>query len=84
MQGQQASYSMLSPFSDLDFLDSLPLGTDSGQGGEGNGAGGMNDFNMDLGMGWDGSLPGMGGGEEGGVDLFDGFFFGGGMAGGMN
>jgi len=36
----------------------------------------MNDFNMDLGMGWDGSLPGLGGGEEGGVDLFDGFFFG--------
>lgn len=65
---------MLSPFSDLDFLDTLPLGNDS-TGGDGQG--GMNDFNMDMGMGWDGSLPGLGGGEEGGVDLFDGFFFGG-------
>jgi hypothetical protein len=70
----QSPYPMLSPFSDLDFLDTLPLGNDS-TGGDGQG--GMNDFNMDMGMGWDGSLPGLGGGEEGGVDLFDGFFFGG-------
>jgi hypothetical protein len=70
----QSPYPMLSPFSDLDFLDALPLGSDSAGG---DGQGGMNDFNMDMGMGWDGSLPGLGGGEEGGVDLFDGFFFGG-------
>jgi len=75
----QTQYPMMSPFSDLDFLDTLPLGVES-QTGDGTGQGGANDFNMDMdfGMGWDGSLPGMGGGEEGGVDLFDGFFFGGG------
>jgi hypothetical protein len=74
LQGQ-TSYQMLSPFSDLDFLDTLPMGNDAASGE----VGGMNDFNMDMGMGWDGSLPGLGGGEEGGVDLFDGFFFGGNM-----
>jgi hypothetical protein len=76
----QTQYPGLSPFSDLDFLDTLPLGqggqdsTDPGQAMDP----GFADFNMDFGMGWDGSLPGAGMGEEGGgVDLFDGFFFGG-------
>lgn len=69
---------MVSPFSDLDFLDSMQMGTNEGNG---DGNGGMRDFNLDMGMGWDGSLPGLGGGEEGGVDLFDGFFFGGNMGG---
>jgi len=76
----QTQYPTMSPFSDLDFLDTLPLGagrqgsTDQGQTIDPAFA----DFNMDFGMGWDGSLPGNGFGEEGGgVDLFDGFFFGG-------
>jgi hypothetical protein len=79
----QNQYPGLSPFSDLDFLDTLPLGSE--QQGSGNEQGqamdpALTDFNMDfaMGMGWDGSLPGNGFGEEGGgVDLFDGFFFGG-------
>lgn len=69
---------MVSPFSDLDFLDSMQLGNHDGNG---DASGGMNDFGLDMGMGWDGSLPGLGGGEEGGLDLFDGFFFGGNMGG---
>lgn len=73
-------YPGMSPFSDLDFLDTFPLGQ-SNQGtameGQAHDAA-FTDFNMDFGMGWDGSLPAGGFGEEsGGVDLFDGFFFGG-------
>ncbi|KIW07920.1 uncharacterized protein PV09_01829 [Verruconis gallopava] len=73
-------YPGLSPFSDLDFLETFPLGpekqssTDQVQPFDSAFA----DFNMDFGMGWDGSLPAGGFGDEsGGVDLFDGFFFGG-------
>jgi len=68
---------MMSPFSDLDFLDTLPLGTDASMSG-GAPSSFSNDFGMDFGMGWDGSLPGQGYGEDSGnVDLFEGFFFGG-------
>lgn len=77
----QTQYPTMSPFSDLDFLDTLPLGAER-QGGTDQGQpsdAAFADFNMDFGMGWDGSLHGAGFGEEGGggVDLFDGFFFGG-------
>ena len=69
---------MMSPFSDLDFLDTLPLGTENAGTNGGVQASGFADFDMNFGMGWDGSLPGPGLGEDGGgVDLFDGFFFGG-------
>lgn len=74
-------YPGMSPFSDLDFLDTFPLGqanqgvTNQAQATDA----AFTDFNMDFGgMGWDGSLPAGGFGDEsGGVDLFDGFFFGG-------
>ena len=76
----QTQYPTMSPFSDLDFLDTLPLGQER-SGGIDQGQAidpAFADFNMDFGMGWDGSLPGPGIGEDGGgVDLFDGFFFGG-------
>lgn len=74
-------YPGLSPFSELDFLDTLPI-AQGNQGNQNQGQGmetTYNDFNaMDFGMGWDGSLPAGGFGDDtGGVDLFDGFFFGG-------
>jgi hypothetical protein len=75
----QTQYPMMSPFSDLDFLDTLPLSADNA-GGDGSNmqATDFADFDMNFGMGWDGSLPGNGlGDDSGGVDLFDGFFFGG-------
>ena len=74
------SYPGMSPFSDLDFLDTFPLGPTNQGGMSQNQAMDQpfNDFNMDFGMGWDGSLPATGFGDDsGGVDLFDGFFFGG-------
>jgi hypothetical protein len=75
----QTQYPMMSPFSDLDFLDTLPLNTDN-TGGDGTNIAATDfaDFDMNFGMGWDGSLPGNGFGDDGGgVDLFEGFFFGG-------
>jgi hypothetical protein len=77
-----SQYPGMSPFSDLDFLDTFPLGPDARQGSTDPGQLGTDpalaDFNMDFGIGWDGSLPAVGYGDEGGgVDLFDGFFFGG-------
>jgi hypothetical protein len=75
----QTQYPMMSPFSDLDFLDTLPSGPGN-TGGDGPNAQATDfaDFDMNFGMGWDGSLPGNGFGDDsGGVDLFDGFFFGG-------
>jgi hypothetical protein len=73
-------YPGMSPFSDLDFLDTFPLGQ-ANQGGTNQAQAAdpaFTDFNMDFGMGWDGSLPAGGFGDESaGVDLFDGFFFGG-------
>jgi hypothetical protein len=73
----QTQYSMMSPFSDLDFLDTLPVGTDNAAAGENNQISGFADFDMNFGMGWDGNLPGPAFEDGGGVDLFDGFFFGG-------
>jgi hypothetical protein len=75
----QTQYPMMSPFSDLDFLDTLPLNAEN-TGGDGSNmqATDFADFDMNFGMGWDGSLPGNGlGDDSGGVDLFEGFFFGG-------
>jgi hypothetical protein len=74
----QTQYSTMSPFSDLDFLDTLPLGANNTGGASGNNqTSGFADFDMNFGMGWDGSLPGPAFEDGGGVDLFDGFFFGG-------
>lgn len=74
-------YPGLSPFSDLDFLDTFPLGQTNQPGNNNQNQSldpAFTDFNMDFGMGWDGSLPAGGYGDDsGGVDLFDGFFFGG-------
>jgi hypothetical protein len=75
----QTQYPMMSPFSDLDFLDTQQPGTDN-TGGDGTNLAATDfaDFDMNFGMGWDGSLPGNGFGDDsGGVDLFEGFFFGG-------
>lgn len=77
----QTQYPMMSPLSDLDFLDTLPLGGDANAGagnGMGQAAHGFSDFDLALGMGWDGNLPGQGWGDDSGgnLDLFDGFFSG--------
>lgn len=76
----QTQYPTMSPFSDLDFLDTLPLGPENSGGVDGSANAapeGFADFDMNFGMGWDGSLPGPAFEDGGGVDLFDGFFFGG-------
>jgi len=75
----QNQFPMMSPFSDLDFLETLPLGGDAGAGNAfGQPASGYADFDLGLGGGWDGSVPGQGWGDDGGtnLDLFDGFFSG--------
>jgi hypothetical protein len=80
-----SQYPGLSPFSDLDFLDTLPLGQGGNQDANNNQGQALDpafaDFSMDnfgMGMGWDGSIPAGGFGDDSvGVDLFDGFFFGG-------
>jgi hypothetical protein len=91
----QNQYPMMSPFSDLDFLETLPIGgpdgSSSGPAGSSNAAmangqgvaNGMlgGDWDLGLGMGWDGSLPtgswgDTGDGVGGSMDLFEGFFFG--------
>lgn len=74
----QTQYPMMSPFSDLDFLDNLPLGGDA-MGAAGNGMGqalSFQDFDLGLGMGWDGNLPVQSWGDDSGgnLDMFDGFF----------
>jgi hypothetical protein len=76
-QQQQSSYpTLLSPYSELDFLDSISLPDAFGAGAADNQLGDTADFG--LGIGWDGTLPGGNWDEgSGGVDLFEGFFFGG-------
>jgi hypothetical protein len=73
---QQPPYQILSPYSDLDFLDSVSLPDNLAGTGTENGSGDPLDFS--LGVGWDGSLPGVNWDDgSGNVDLFEGFFFGG-------
>jgi len=74
-----SQYPLMTPFDDLDFLNSLPLGGDMGTGSHGIGpqAAGGSDFDMGLGMGWDGNFSGNGLGDEGmNLDLFEGYFSG--------
>lgn len=65
---------------DMSFLDTFPISDPSGQSGWG---GGWNDFDMGLGFATGGTGTatwengGDWGGMGGGVDMFDGFFFGG-------
>ncbi|KAF2757801.1 hypothetical protein EJ05DRAFT_501322 [Pseudovirgaria hyperparasitica] len=75
------TYPDLGPFSDLDFLDSFPVqGASSGLTGiHGNGQGDVgggasSGLDLGFGMGFDGNHDWS---EGSGVDLFDGFFFGG-------
>ncbi|KAK4197231.1 fungal-specific transcription factor domain-containing protein [Triangularia verruculosa] len=74
------SYNDLQGIEFLRGLNTTEGGLDGGGGQEGGNSGGMMDANMDLGfgLGWNG---GMGAHDfsdgAGGVDLFDGFFFGG-------
>lgn len=62
------------PFQNAPGMDFLQGGWD----GDGNGfdGGGWNG-ELGLGMGWDGGMAGGDHGDGGGVDLFEGFFFGG-------
>jgi hypothetical protein len=69
----------MSPLGDLDFLDSLPLGGDMSAGSHGIGAqtAASSDFDLGLGMGWDGNFSGNQWGDEGmNLDMFEGFFSG--------
>ena len=63
---------------DMSFLDTFPISDPSGQSGWG---GGWNDFDMGFATGGTGAMGWDSGGEwsgvGGGVDMFDGFFFGG-------
>jgi len=79
-QNITATYPDLGTFNDLDFLDSFPVQGGSGSSGQGGDAGMLQDVGMGFGLGF-----GEGGhdwSEGGGVDLFDGFFFGPGGTGG--
>jgi hypothetical protein len=62
-------------WSELDFLDSVSIPDTYGMN--------VNDPSIDsfgLGFGWDGSVPGIGADDnKGSFDIFDGFFFGGGL-----
>jgi hypothetical protein len=73
VQEQQQPQFTMSPWSDLDFLDSVSIPDALNAG--------SNDPILDplgLGFTWDGSVPGMDmGNGSGSVDVFDGFFFGG-------
>jgi hypothetical protein len=64
-------------FSDLDFLDSFPVQGNSSEaatGLAGDPAGGLQDLGFGMGLGFgDGTHDWS---EGGGLDLFDGFFFG--------
>lgn len=76
LQQQQPYPNILSPYSELEFLDSVSLPDNFGGGTTENSNGDAADFG--LGIGWDGTLPGVDWDEgSGGVDLFEGFFFGG-------
>ncbi|KAF2675517.1 hypothetical protein BT63DRAFT_396167 [Microthyrium microscopicum] len=67
------SYLPVSPWSELDFLDSVSIPDNLNMS--------SNDPSIDalgLGFGWDGSVPGVDAGDgSGSIDIFDGFFFGG-------
>jgi hypothetical protein len=74
---QPESFGMLSPWSDMEFLDSvsIPEQFNATSAGAPDALG----FDNGFGLGWDGSLPTMNWNDgSGSVDLFDGFFFGGG------
>lgn len=70
------------PFSNapgMDFLNQNNTGWDMGQQGNGQGGHGGQNWTGDLGigLGWEGMDHDFSEGGNGGVDLFDGFFFGG-------
>ena len=74
-----SQYPLMSPLGDLEFLDSLPLGGDMSAGNHniGTQAAGSSDFDLGLGMGWDGNISGNQWGDEGmNLDVFEGFFSG--------
>jgi hypothetical protein len=77
MPQQTDIYSTLSPWSELDFLDSVSI-PDQVESTAGAMAPDPLGLDMGFGLGWDGSLPNMSwNNEPGSVDVFDGFFFGG-------
>jgi hypothetical protein len=77
MPQQSEIYSTLSPWSELEFLDSVSI-PDQVESTAGAIAPDPLGLDMGFGLGWDGSLPNMSwNNEPGSVDVFDGFFFGG-------
>ncbi|KAF2840172.1 hypothetical protein M501DRAFT_1010358 [Patellaria atrata CBS 101060] len=83
----QSTYPNIGQFSDLDFLDDFPVGSGNGSGrngsgGTGGGGGGGGAGMQELDLGWMGSDGSHDWADGNGIDLFDGFFFGGAGAGG--
>lgn len=74
---QSEGFSMLSPWSELEFLDTVSIPDQV----DGTGVATAPDalgFDTGFGLGWDGSLPNFNWNDgPASVDLFDGFFFGG-------
>ncbi|KAF2099505.1 hypothetical protein NA57DRAFT_17572, partial [Rhizodiscina lignyota] len=95
-QNIQSTYPDMAVFSELDWLDSFPVGSGTGApsaansnfaaGGagaaSGNGDGGMGEVELGFGMGWDVGVGNHDWADGSGLDLFDGFFFGNGAGGG--
>ena len=71
-QSMQAAYPGMPAFTDLDFLDSFPVGGFGQTGGAADP--GLNDLGFGLGGAWDGNHDWA---DGTGLDLFEGFFFGG-------
>jgi hypothetical protein len=67
-------------FDNLEFLDTFPLPDPSGNNVWDNNMGTAGELDLGFGTGgtagWDGAVAGAEWGDGGGVDLFDGFFFG--------
>jgi hypothetical protein len=74
---QPENFSMLSPWSELEFLDTVSIPDQGDATGVATAPDALG-FDAGFGLGWDGSLPNVSWSDgSGSVDLFDGFFFGG-------
>jgi hypothetical protein len=74
---QQDLYSMASPWSDMEFLDSISI-PEQVESGAGKGSNDNVGLDMNFGLAWDGNLANVNWNDgTGSVDVFDGFFFGG-------
>lgn len=88
-QTVQSAYPDLGTFSDLDWLDSFPVGSGAqgtlgsqAGGSAANGDGGLSELDLGFGMGLDGGASNHDWADGSSIDLFDGFFFGSGNGGG--